>query len=578
VRETLDQLTRRAKAWASADPDPETAAEMRRLVAAGNVAELTDRLDGRLQFGTAGLRGILGAGPNRMNRAVARQATAGLARYLLKTAPDAARRGVVVGRDARHLSAEMARDAASVLAAHGIPALVVPDATPTPHAAFGLTNLGAGAAVVVTASHNPPEYNGYKVYWGNGAQIVPPHDKGIAAEIEGAGPASGIPMLSEGEARSRGLWRDVPSSVGESWLTGVLGQQRHPDAGRDAVIVTTALHGVGGVWLVEALSRAGFGSVHPVPEQQTPDGSFPTVAFPNPEEKGALDLTLALAGETRADILLANDPDADRLAVGARDSRGAMRVLSGNETGVLLGHYALTQLATRPERPLLLATIVSSSQLGRIATSLGARYEETLTGFKWLMNRALEVEAAEGASLVFAYEEALGYSVGDVVRDKDGIGAGVLFADLCGWCRSRGVTAWDYLAEIQREHGLFVSSQRSVVRPGREGQREIAALMEGLRQNPPGEVAGEKVASVRDYELGLVRQGGKTAPTGLPKSNVLAFLLEGGARVTVRPSGTEPKVKVYFERSEVPGAGEPIEAARARAEAKLRIMESAFAV
>jgi phosphomannomutase len=578
VRETLDQLKERAEAWANADSDPETAAEMRQLVAAGNEAELTDRLDGRLQFGTAGLRGILGAGPNRMNRAVARQATAGLARYLLKAAPEAASRGVVVGRDARRLSAEMARDAASVLAAYGIPALVIPDATPTPHAAFGLTHLGAGAAVVVTASHNPPEYNGYKVYWGNGAQIVPPHDRGIAAEIEAAGAASGIPMLSEGEARTKGLWRDVPSSVGESWLSGVLGQQRHPGAGRDAVIVTTALHGVGGVWLVEALSRAGFGNVHPVPEQQTPDGAFPTVAFPNPEEKGALDLTLALAERTRADLLLANDPDADRLAVGARDSRGTMRVFSGNETGVLLGHYALTQLASRPEKPLLLATIVSSSQLGRIAASLGARYEETLTGFKWLMNRALEVEAAEGASLVFAYEEALGYSVGDVVRDKDGIGAGVLFADLCGWCRARGVTAWDYLAEIQRAHGLFVSSQRSVVRPGREGQQEIAALMERLRRNPPGEVAGEKVASVRDYELGIVRERGTTAPTGLPKSNVLAFLLEGGARVTVRPSGTEPKVKVYFERSEVPLPGEPIEAARSRAEERLRSMEGAFVI
>jgi phosphomannomutase len=470
----------------------------------------------------------------------------------------------------------MARDAAGVLAAHGILALVVPEAAPTPHAAFGLVHLGAAAAIVVTASHNPPEYNGYKVYWGNGVQIIPPHDAGIAAEIEAAGPASGLPVLSEEEARAKGLWKDVPDSVGESWLSGILGQQRHPGAGRDAVIVTTALHGVGGAWLVDALGRAGFGSVHPVPEQQAPDGRFPTVAFPNPEEKGALDLTLALAGRTQADVLLANDPDADRLAVGARDSSGAMRVFSGNETGVLLGHYALTQLAGRPERPLLLATIVSSSQLGRIASELGARYEETLTGFKWLMNRALEVEAVEKATLVFAYEEALGYSVGDVVRDKDGVGAGVLFADLCGWCRSRGVTAWDYLAEIQRAHGLFVSSQKSVVRPGREGHQELAALMERLREDPPAQVAGEAVVSVRDYARGVVREAGKERPTGLPKSNVLAFLLEGGARVTVRPSGTEPKVKYYFERSEVPAPGEPIETARSRAEAKLRKMEAAF--
>jgi len=342
------------------------------------------------------------------------------------------------------------------------------------------------------------------------------------------------------------------------------------------VIVTTALHGVGGKWLGDALYRAGFGSVHPVPEQQTPDGRFPTVSFPNPEEKGALDLALALAERTRADLLLANDPDADRLAVGARDSSGRMRVFSGNETGVLLGHYALTQLSERPAKPLLLATIVSSSQLGRIARDLGARYEETLTGFKWLMNRALEVEAEEGASLVFAYEEALGYTVGDVVRDKDGVGAGVLFADLGGWCRSRGVTAWDYLAEIQRAHGLTVSSQKSVVRPGREGQQEIAGLMERLRKDPPVQVAGEKVVSLRDYDLGIVREGERERPTGLPRSNVLAFVLEGGARITVRPSGTEPKLKYYFERSEVPATGEALAATRERAEKRLREMEGAF--
>ena len=577
MSESLDQQRTRAEAWAAADPDPESAAEMRRLAAAGDEAELADRFDGRLQFGTAGLRGIIGAGPNRMNRAVARQATAGLARYLLKTAPESASKGVVVGRDARRLSLEMARDAASILAAHGIPALFVPDAAPTPLAAFSLLQLGAAAAVVVTASHNPPEYNGYKVYWGNGAQIIPPHDQGIAAEIEAAGDARSIPLLPEPEARGKGLWKDVLPSAGEGWLSGVLGQQRHPGKGRDAVIVTTALHGVGGVWLVEALARAGFRSVHPVPEQQQPDGRFPTVSFPNPEEKGALDLALALAERTRADVLLANDPDADRLAVGARDASGAMRVFSGNETGVLLGHYALTQLSHRPEKPLLLATIVSSSQLGRIAADLGARYEETLTGFKWLMNRAIEVEASEGASLVFAYEEALGYCVGDVVRDKDGIGAGVLFADLCGWCRARGVTAWDYLAEIQRAHGLYVSSQRSLVRPGREGQREIADLMDRLRKSPPARVGEERVVSIRDYELGVVREEGRTSPTGLPTSNVLAFLLEGGARVTVRPSGTEPKVKIYFERSETLGPGEALETAQARAETKLRKMEGAFA-
>lgn len=577
----MSEWARRAEEWAAADPDPEAASEMRRLAAAGDEAELRDRLEGTLQFGTAGLRGILGAGPNRMNRAVARRATAGLARYLLEAAPEAAQRGVVVGRDARRLSLEMSRDAAGVLAAHGIPAYVIEEASPTPHAAFALNELGAGAAIVVTASHNPPEYNGYKVYWSNGAQIIPPHDAGIAAKIAGAGAASSVPVLCEAEARAKGLWRDVPPAVGEAWIESALAGQRHEGRGRDAVLVTTALHGVGGKWLRAALGRAGFASVHPVVEQETPDGSFPTVVFPNPEEKGALDLSFALCEKVRADALIANDPDADRLAVGARDRGGRMRVFSGDETGVLLGHYALTQESRRSpgtvgKQPLLLATIVSSSQLGEIARSLGARFEETLTGFKWLMNRALEVERAGEATTVFAYEEALGYCAGTAVRDKDGIGAGVLFADLCGWCRARGVTPWDYLEEIQRAHGLYVSAQRSVRREGREGAAEIAAVMETLRAAPPAEVAGRRVASIRDYALGVVREGGTERETGLPRSNVLAFLLEGGGRVTVRPSGTEPKVKFYFELREDLRPGEPLDAARARAESGLAGMTAAF--
>jgi phosphomannomutase len=453
---------------------------------------------------------------------------------------------------------------------------VIEEASPTPHAAFALNELKAGAAIVVTASHNPPEYNGYKVYWGNGAQIVPPHDAGIAARISSAGPAAELAILGEAEARAKGLWRDVSPAVGEAWLAAALAGQRNGGKGRDAVVVTTALHGVGGRWLRAALARAGFASVHPVVEQETPDGSFPTVAFPNPEEKGALDLSYALCEEVRADLLVANDPDADRTAVGARDGGGRMRVFSGDEAGVLLGHYALTQGA-QPGRPLLLATIVSSSQLGEIARSLGARFEETLTGFKWLMNRAMEVEELEGATTVFAYEEALGYCAGTAVRDKDGIGTGVLFADLCGWCRARGVTAWDYLEEIQRAHGLYVSAQRSVRREGREGAAEIAAVMETLRAAPPAEVAGRRVSSIRDYALGVVREGGTERPTGLPTSNVLAFHLEGGGRVTVRPSGTEPKIKFYFEMREDPAPGEPLASVRARADAALDGMTAAFA-
>jgi phosphomannomutase len=327
------------------------------------------------------------------------------------------------------------------------------------------------------------------------------------------------------------------------------------------------MHGVGARFTLAALARAGFANVHPVPSQNEPDGAFPTVSFPNPEEPGALDLALALCEETRADVLLANDPDADRLAAGARDREGRMRVFSGNELGVLLGHYALTQRTPAPANPLVLATIVSSSQLGAIARDLGAAYAETLTGFKWIENRALELEKAEGRTTVFGYEEALGYSVGDVVRDKDGISAALVFADLAGWCRARGVTPWDYLEEIQRAHGLFLSAQRSVTIPGAEGASTIGAITDGFRARPPASVGGLAVVETRDYRAGV---------PGLPTSNVVAYLLEGGSRVTLRPSGTEPKIKYYFELKAAPGNGEELAAARARGERNLAALVEDF--
>jgi phosphomannomutase len=327
------------------------------------------------------------------------------------------------------------------------------------------------------------------------------------------------------------------------------------------------MHGVGARFTLDALARAGFANVHPLPEQNEPDGAFPTVSFPNPEEPGALDLALALCEATKADLLLANDPDADRLAAGARDRDGRMRLFSGNELGVLLGAYCLACRTPRPQKPLVLTTIVSSSQLGCIARDLGAAYAETLTGFKWIENRALELEKSDGHTTVFGYEEALGYSVGDVVRDKDGISAALVFADLAGWCRDRGVTAWGYLEEIQRGHGLFLSAQRSVTIPGAEGAATIAAIMDGFRAGPPAAIGGLAVVQTRDYRAGV---------PGLPKSNVVAYLLEGGSRVTLRPSGTEPKIKYYFELRETPGEGEELSAAKARGDDRLARLVADF--
>ncbi|MBK6406815.1 MAG: phospho-sugar mutase [Holophagales bacterium] len=560
-------LLARARAWRDADPDPETAREVDRLLAEGEEAGLLDRFRGELEFGTAGLRGLLGAGPNRMNRAVVRRATAGVARHLLASVPDAARRGVVVARDARRGSDDFALETAGVLAGHGIRVHFFVDLAPTPLGAFAVKELGAAAGVVVTASHNPPAYNGYKVYWDNAAQIVPPVDAGIAAAIATSGPANAIPFLPRAEAEARGLFVPLGDDLCLRYHEAISGLVLHPGDGRDLGIVYTAMHGVGARFTLEALRRSGFANVHPVPAQNAPDGAFPTVAFPNPEEPGALDLALALCEETKADLLLANDPDADRLAAGARDRDGRMRLFSGNELGVLLGAYSLTWRTPRPARPLVLTTIVSSSQLGVIARDLGAAYAETLTGFKWIENRALELEQSEGRTTVFGYEEALGYSVADVVRDKDGISAALVFADLAGWCRARGVTAWGYLEEIQRAHGLFLSAQKSVTIPGAEGAATIAAVMDGFRARPPAAIGGLLVVETRDYRAGVA---------GLPASNVVAYLLEGGSRVTLRPSGTEPKIKYYFELRETPGEGEELSAAKARGDERLASLVADF--
>ncbi len=569
------EIERRAQAWLEGDVDPLTEAELRRLLEAKDRAELTDRFSASLEFGTAGLRGVLGAGPNRMNRAVVRRTTWGLARYLKRQVPDVDKRGVVVGRDGRRMSPELAEDVARVLTAQGVPARVFPEPVPTPVTAFAALERKAAAAVMVTASHNPPEYNGYKVYWSNGAQIIPPHDRGIAAEIDQAPVAREIPLLDLSVAKKRGLYEALPAGLERAYLDAIAALRLHREA-EDLSIVYTALHGVGGRWVLESLKRAGFARVHPVAEQLEPDGAFPTVRFPNPEEKGAMDLSYALAEKTRADLVIANDPDADRLAIAARDAAGALKALSGNEVGVLLGHYLLTRGGPFEKPPLVMTTIVSSAQLKEIARARAAQYDETLTGFKWIANRAMERESKEGLHFVFGYEEALGYTVGDVVRDKDGIGAALVFADLAAWCRSRGVTVHGYLEEIQRAHGLFVARQASFTFPGTEGAAVIRQVMEGFRARPPARLGELGVVAVNDYQARTRSVAGRAEPLTLPASNVISYELEGGSRVTLRPSGTEPKIKYYFELKESPRGDEPMAEARARAEARLGALEAAF--
>lgn len=574
-----EDLRARAERWMADDPDPATRSELRALLARSDLdaTDLADRFAGSLEFGTAGLRGVIGAGPNRINRAVVARATWGLAQEVLASVPRARERGVVVGGDARRMSRELSEDTAAILAAAGLRVVLFRQPVPTPLVGFAVKRLGAAAGVVVTASHNPPEYNGYKVYWENSAQIVPPVDARIAAAIARAPAATGVERPPLEELVRRGLVVDAPADIEQGYIDAILALSVHPSEGdRRLVVVYTPMHGVGDALARRALAAAGFTDVTSVPEQQKPDGAFPTVAFPNPEEPGVMDLSFALAKTRGAALVLANDPDADRLAAAIPAPAGGFRQLTGNELGVALGHYLLTERpVTRPRA--VLASIVSSPLLGRIATDLGVKYEETLTGFKWIANRSIELER-EGYEVVFGYEEALGYCVGGVVRDKDGISAALLAAELAAVLRGRGRTIADALEDIARRWGVFASSQVNVTRKGASGTAAIRAMMAALRASPPSRIAEDDVAAVSDYESGERVESATGACTALtlPKSNVLTFDLASGSRVIARPSGTEPKAKFYFDVREGVREGEPVAEAAARAAGAMKRLAEAF--
>ncbi|MGW4421519.1 phospho-sugar mutase [Streptosporangium sp. NPDC004631] len=520
-------LVRLALSWLAQDPDPETRAELAALLENGDDDALRERFGGKLEFGTAGLRGELGAGPNRMNRVTVMRAAAGLAEVL---GPG---RHVVIGYDARHKSDVFARDTAAVLTGAGLRASVLPSPLPTPVLAFAVRRLGADAGVTVTASHNPPRDNGYKVYWGDGSQIVPPIDAEISAAIDAVGPVSELPLGSG--------WAELGDDLVAAYLTAVTALPLG-DA-RELRVAYTPLHGVGGATLTRAFLAAGFDAPATVEAQAAPDPDFPTVAFPNPEEPGAMDLALELARRVGADLVLANDPDADRCAVGVPTPGGDYRMLTGDEVGALLGEHVIRR--TSGDGRLVATTIVSSSLLGAIASEYGVRHAETLTGFKWIM------KAGEG--LVFGYEEALGYSVGSEaglpVHDKDGIGAALTVAGLAAQARLDGRTLLDLLDDQARRYGLHATSQLSV---RVDDVSLITGAMARLRAAPPVELGGRKVESADDLSEGSA---------DLPPTDGLRYRLSDGARVVVRPSGTEPKLKCYLEvvvpvTGEVPAARE----------------------
>ena len=518
-------LVARAAAWLAEDPDSETREELAGIIDAGDLDALAERFAGTLQFGTAGLRGELGAGPMRMNRAVVIRAAAGLAAYLKKQGddgPELASSGtplVVVGYDARYKSADFARDTAAVMTGAGLRAAVLPRPLPTPVLAFAVRHLGAVAGVEVTASHNPPRDNGYKVYLGDGSQIVPPADGEIAAEIDAIGALASVPRPDDG-------WETLGDEVLEAYLDRT-GAALTPGTPRTARTVHTALHGVGTETLLAAFARAGFPAPVPVPEQADPDPAFPTVAFPNPEEPGAMDLAFATARRVRPDLIIANDPDADRCAVAVPDdsAEAGWRMLRGDEVGALLAAHLVRKGATGT----FAESIVSSSLLGRIAAAAGLGYEETLTGFKWI---------ARVEGLRYGYEEALGYCVDpDGVRDKDGITAALLVAELASELKAEGRTLSDLLDDLAVAHGLHATDQLSV---RVKDLSLIADAMHRLREQPPTTLAGLTVTSAEDLTRGTAT---------LPPTDGLRYHLDGTykARVIVRPSGTEPKLKCYLE-------------------------------
>jgi phosphomannomutase len=560
-------LVAQARDWLAADPDPETRLELDVLldaVLAGDAAaeaSLADRFAADLDFGTAGLRGGLGAGPNRMNLAVVTRAANGIVAWLrAEGGPDAPQRGVAVCFDARHRSRDFAQRSAEVFAAAGIRAHLLPGPLPTPVLAFAVRHLGAAAGVMVTASHNPPEDNGYKVYDGTGRQIVAPTDAAIAAGIDATPRACDVAYAAADDPDIV----QVGDELVEAYVQGAAAVGLVPGA-RAVRVAYTAMHGVGAATVRRVAEACGFDPFVEVVEQVEPDPDFPTVAFPNPEEPGALDLGLATARSCDAQVLLANDPDADRLGAAVPDPsvEGGWRSLRGDEIGAVLAHHLLVH-GGLDDRSVLATTIVSSTLLSKMAAAAGLDFVETLTGFKWI-SRA----AGAGRQLGFGYEEALGFCIGDLVGDKDGITAAMELAEAVAVLAAEGRTVLDVLDDLARAHGVHLTGQWSARVAGADAMAELGAAMARLRAQPPTEVGGRAVAIVEDLLPGDPERG-------FPSSDVLILRLDG-ARIVVRPSGTEPKLKCYVEVVEPVGADGDLAAARSRAEDALAALTAAIA-
>ena len=516
--------------------------------------EIKERFYMDLEFGTAGLRGIIGAGTNRMNIYVVRRATQGLANYIAKV--DKKAQGVAIAYDSRHMSPEFAEEAALCLAANGIKAYIFESLRPTPELSFAVRHLGCVAGINVTASHNPPEYNGYKVYWEDGAQITPPHDSGIMGEVKAISDWNTVKTMDKAEAEKAGLFQVIGKEVDDAYMAELRKQVIHMDAiekeGRNLKIVYTPLHGTGNIPARRILKELGFENVYVVKEQELPDGDFPTVSYPNPEAAEAFELGLKLAKEVDADLVLATDPDADRLGVRVKDKNGEYHDLTGNMSGCLLANYEIGQRkavnGSLPEDGALIKTIVTTNLADAIAKGYGVNLIEVLTGFKFIGQQILGFENSRKGTYLFGFEESYGCLIGTYARDKDAIVATMALCEAAAYYKTQGKTLWDAMIEMYDQFGYYKDAIQSVTMKGIEGLQKIQEIMNSLRQNPPAEFAGHKVTAVRDYKADTITDvaTGAVKPTGLPNSNVLYYELTDDAWVCVRPSGTEPKVKFYY--------------------------------
>lgn len=532
--------------------DDETKAELQSIAQDEN--EIKERFYTDLEFGTAGLRGIIGAGTNRMNKYTVRRATQGLANYIKMQGGE--EKGVAIAYDSRHFSPEFADEAARCLAANGIKAYRFESLRPTPELSFAVRELGCIAGINITASHNPPEYNGYKVYWEDGAQFTAPHDKGVTEQVLAITDFSSCKTMDRAEAEAAGLYITIGAELDDKYIACVEAMVVNQDAINEMAdqikIVYTPLHGTGNLPARRVMKEIGFEHVYVVPEQEMPDGDFPTVSYPNPEAAEAFELGLKLAKEKDADLVLATDPDADRLGVYVRDSRSGEYIpLTGNMSGALLCEYVLSQKKAAGKIPAdgqVVKSIVTTNLVDAVADAYGVQLIEVLTGFKWIGRVILENEKSGHGTYLFGMEESYGCLIGPYARDKDAISAVAALCEAAAYYKKQNMTLWDAMLAMYEKYGYYKDNVVSIGLSGIEGLAKIKGIMDGLRANTPSEVGGYQVSSARDYELDTIRNmaDGKVEPTGLPKSNVLYYDLTDGAWLCVRPSGTEPKIKFYY--------------------------------